>query len=114
MRYLNVAGEHVMGEPVGGVLRHATLFYRSQSEYADRIADAGLDAMPGELAFLDATELSRNPARIIPEVLSFIDKHPGQRVRCVGEPIWPGRSPAEICEAARHEALVNLVFARAQ
>ena len=110
-----------MGEPVGGVLRHATLFYRSPSEYADRIAafvragldrgeptllmlpegkarmaDAGLDAMPGELAFFDATELSRNPARIIPEVLSFIDKHPGQRVRCVGEPIWPGRSPAEI------------------
>jgi len=128
-----------MGEPVGGVLSHAALFYRSQPEYTDgvaafvragldrgepallmlpggkaRMADAGLDAMPGELAFVDATELSRNPARIIPEVLSFIDKHPGQRVRCVGEPIWPGRSPAEICEATRHEALVNLAFARAQ
>jgi len=128
-----------MDELVGGALRHATLFYRSQPEYADliaafvragldrgeptllmlpggkaRMADAGLDAMPGELAFLDATELSRNPARIIPEVLSFVDKHPGQRVRCVGEPIWPGRSPAEICEATRHEALVTLAFAQAQ
>ena len=128
-----------MDEPVGGVLSHAALFYRSQPEYADRItafvragqargeptllmlpggkariADAGLDSMPGELAFVDAAELSRNPARIIPEVLSFIDKHPGQRVRCVGEPIWPGRSPAEIREATRHEALVNLAFAQAQ
>jgi anti-sigma regulatory factor (Ser/Thr protein kinase) len=139
MRYLKVAGEHVMDEPVGGVLSHTALFYRSQPEYTGRItafvragldhgeptllmlpggkarmANAGLDAIPGELAFVDATELSRNPARIIPEVLSFIDKHPGQRVRCVGEPIWPGRSAAEICEATRHEALVNLALARAQ
>ena len=38
------------------------------------------------------TELGRNPARIIPEVRSFTDKHPGQRVRYVGEPIWPGRT----------------------
>jgi len=128
-----------MDEPVEGVLRHTALFYRSQPEYTDRIAafvqagldqgeptllmvpggkarmaDAGLDAMPGELGFIDAAELSRNPARIIPEVLSFLDKHPGQRVRCVGEPIWPGRSAAEVCEATRHEALVNLAFARAQ
>ena len=128
-----------MDQPFGGVLSHAAFFYRSQPEYAGRItafvragqargeptllmlpggkarmADVGLDAMPGELAFVDAAELSRNPARIIPEVLSFIDKHPGQRVRCVGEPIWPGRSAAEACEAIRHEALVNLAFARAQ
>jgi anti-sigma regulatory factor (Ser/Thr protein kinase) len=139
MRYLKVAGDHVMGEPVGGRLSHEALFYRSQPEYTGgiatfvraglaqgepvllmlpggkaRMADAGLDAMPGELAFVDATDLSRNPARIIPEVLSFIDKHPGQRVRCVGEPIWPGRSAAETREATRHEALVNLAFAREQ
>jgi anti-sigma regulatory factor (Ser/Thr protein kinase) len=139
MPYLRVAGEHVMDEAVEGVLSHAALFYRSQREYTDRItafvragldrgeptllmlpggkarmADAGLDDMPGELAFVDAAELSRNPARIIPEVLSFLDKHSGQRVRCVGEPIWPGRSAAEVCEATRHEALVNLAFARAQ
>jgi anti-sigma regulatory factor (Ser/Thr protein kinase) len=28
----------------------------------------------------------------------------------VGEPIWPGRSPAEIREAVRHEALINLAW----
>src|SRR5690348_15598059 len=79
MRYLKPAGEHVMDEPVGGVLSHAAFFYHGQPEYADRItafvragqaqgeptllmlpggkarmADAGLDAMPGELAFVDA------------------------------------------------------------
>jgi anti-sigma regulatory factor (Ser/Thr protein kinase) len=139
MRYLRVAGDHVMDEPVGGVLSHAALFYRSQPEYAHRITafvragldrgepallalpagrarmiGAGLDGAPGEVAVTDMTELGRNPARIIPEVRSFLDKHPGQRVRFVGEPIWPGRTPAEIREAARHEALINLAFARAQ
>src|SRR5580704_11838625 len=128
-----------MDEPVGGVLSHTALFYRSEAEYTGQIAAfarAGLaqgepvlivlpgdkarmiagclDAMPGELALADMAELGRNPARIIPEVRSFTDKHSGQRVRYVGEPIWPGRSAAEMCEAARHEALVNLAFARAQ
>jgi anti-sigma regulatory factor (Ser/Thr protein kinase) len=139
MRYLKPAGEHVMDEPVGGVLSHTALFYRSQPEYTDRIAafiQAGLDrgepallalagnrtriiaasveSAPGEVVFADMTELGRNPARIIPEVRSFTDKHPGQRVRFVGEPVWPGRSLAEICEATRHEALLNLAFARAE
>jgi anti-sigma regulatory factor (Ser/Thr protein kinase) len=66
------------------------------------------------VAFVDMAELGRNPARIIPEVRSFTAKHPGQRVRFVGEPIWPGRTYPEIREATRHEALINLAFARAQ
>jgi anti-sigma regulatory factor (Ser/Thr protein kinase) len=128
-----------MDEPVGGVLSHTAFFYRSEAEYTGQIAEfirAGLAqgepalialpgdkarmigacvaAMPGELIFADMAKLGRNPARIIPEVRSFTDKYPGQRVRYVGEPIWPGRSAAEMCEAARHEALVNLAFARAQ
>jgi anti-sigma regulatory factor (Ser/Thr protein kinase) len=128
-----------MDEPVGGVLSHTALFYRSGAEYAAQISafvqaglaqgepalivlpgdkawaiGAALDAVPGELAFADMTELGRNPARIIPEVRSFTDKYPGQRVRYVGEPIWPGRSAAETCEAARGEALLNLAFAQAK
>src|SRR5215471_1488201 len=126
MGYLKVAGDQVMDQPVGGVLSHAALFYRGQPEYTDRIAAfvlAGLDrgepalialpggrdrmiwarleGTPGEVAFADMTELGRNPARIIPEVRSFTAKHPGQRVRFVGEPIWPGRTDAEIREATR-------------
>jgi anti-sigma regulatory factor (Ser/Thr protein kinase) len=128
-----------MDEPVGDVLSHAAFFYRGHLEYTDRIAafvragldrgeptlialpgdraraiGARLDSAAGEVAFADIAELGRNPARIIPEVRSFTDKHPGQRVRYVTEPIWPGRSVAEIREAARHEALLNLAFARAE
>ena len=127
-----------MDEPADGGLSHAAFFYRSQPEYVAAIVafvQAGLaagepalvavpgtkasvicdqlPAGPGEVVFTDMAELGRNPARITPEVRAFADKHPGQRVRFVGEPIWPGRSAAEICEAARHEALINLAFAQA-
>jgi anti-sigma regulatory factor (Ser/Thr protein kinase) len=67
-------------------------------------------AKPGDLRFADMADLGRNPARIIPEVQDFIEGHAGQRVRYIGEPIWPGRSATEICEATRHEALINLAF----
>ena len=56
-------------------------------------------------------ETGRNPARLIPELYAFVEDHPGQRVRYIGESIWPGRSAAELCEATRHEALLNLAFA---
>jgi anti-sigma regulatory factor (Ser/Thr protein kinase) len=59
------------------------------------------------------TETGRNPARLIPELFAFVEEHPGQRVRYIGESIWPGRSDAELCEAARHEALLNVAFAAA-
>lgn len=62
------------------------------------------------LTFTDMTELGRNPARIIPEIIGFARRHPGRRTRCVAEPTWPGRSPAELQETARHEALANLAF----
>jgi anti-sigma regulatory factor (Ser/Thr protein kinase) len=60
--------------------------------------------------FTDMLELGRNPARIMPAIQAFIDRAAGEPIRFVGEPIWPGRSPAEICEATRHEALINLAF----
>lgn len=58
-------------------------------------------------------ETGRNPARLIPELYAFMADHPGQRVRYISESIWPGRSDAELCEATRHEALLNLAFATA-
>ena len=118
---------------VDGGLSHLAFFYRDQDDYLAEIgefASAGqengepvLIAVPGDKGSLladhldghaqyaDMVELGRNPARIIPEVRAFIDAHPGRRVRYVGEPVWPGRSAAEMCEAARHEALINLAFA---
>lgn len=37
------------------------------------------------LTFTDMTELGRNAARIIPEILGFARRHPGRRMRCVAE-----------------------------
>lgn len=120
---------------IGDGASHLAFFYRSQRDYLAQIeafagagsanGDAVFIAVPGDKGrllrdhlgghtpsprYADMAQLGRNPARIIPELQDFIDAHPGQRVRYVGEPIWPGRSAAELREAARHEALINLAF----
>jgi anti-sigma regulatory factor (Ser/Thr protein kinase) len=122
--------------PVTGGFRHIGFFYRSHVEYAQGVAGflrAGLaagepaftavpaakvglirDALGADAShveFADMAELGRNPAWIIPRVLTFTNRHPGQRVRYVGEPVWPSRTDAELREATRHEALINLAFA---
>lgn len=65
---------------------------------------------PAPMIFTDMAELGRNPARIMPAIQAFIDEAAGEPILFVGEPIWPGRNAAEICEATRHEALINLAF----
>ena len=54
----------------------------------------------------------RNPARIIPAWRQFLEANApeGRLVRGVGEPIWPGRSRAELTECQREESLLNLAF----
>jgi len=124
-------------DPRDDSLRHVAFFYRDQADRLEQILGlvrAGrargeptlvalpgdetpllaeqLDGEPGELEYADIGDVGRNPARLIPEVRAFIDKHVGQRVLVIGEACWPGRSPAELCEATRHEALMNLAFAR--
>lgn len=62
--------------------------------------------------FVDMATVGRNPGRIIPSVLySFARAHSGNRVRIVGEPIWPGRTAAEYRAALQHEALINVALA---
>ncbi len=116
--------------------RHLAFFYRSTGEYqagaggfiraalargsaifvAVPMARAGplresLGADAGHIHFTDMAELGRNPGRIIAALRAFADRHPGGEVTYVGEPVWPARSPPELAESARHEALVNLAFA---
>lgn len=71
-----------------------------------------LSTTSGEVLFADMAELGTNPARIIPAWQDFLDRHasPRGRVRGIGEPIWSGRSAAELAECQRHEALLNLAF----
>jgi anti-sigma regulatory factor (Ser/Thr protein kinase) len=118
-----------------GGLIHLAFFYHDQAEYLRCIQAFAHDslahgeplfvAVPGEKARLvrtqlgedygevsygDMAELGRNPGRVIPAILAFAEDHPGQRVHYICEPVWPGRSASETCEATRHEALINLAF----
>ena len=117
-------------------LRHPAFFYASREDYVAGLVpfitgglQAGepvLAALPGpnldvvrssledaaeDVTFLDMSKLGRNPARIIPAIGRFVkDRAAGGSVRFIGEPIWPGRPRAELEEATRHEALLNLAF----
>ena len=116
---------------------HEALFYRDQKEYLDGLrrflAPAFAAGEPVAIAvpkpkfglarvvlngaedseLLDMEELGRNPGRIIPAVEKLLHKHRSRRLHYVGEPIWPGRSRAEIREAVRHEALINVAWPEA-
>ncbi|WP_113703964.1 anti-sigma factor RsbA family regulatory protein [Nonomuraea lactucae] len=116
---------------------HPALFYRGDREYATAttafvreglasdepvavaVPSANLKLIESELGvdavrvqLLDMEEAGRNPGRIIPAVLrAFADRHPGEHVRIIGEPIWPGRTATEYPACAQHEALINFAFA---
>jgi anti-sigma regulatory factor (Ser/Thr protein kinase) len=120
-----------------GALSHLAFLYRREEDYVQFIASflrAGLTAgqpafvaVPearagplrielgpdaGHVRFADMAVLGRNPAWIIPRVQDFADEHTGRLIRYVGEPMWPGRTSAQIREVTRHEALINLALAR--
>lgn len=124
--------------PVGSEgFQHAALLHRSETEYLTEVAaflqaalargEPALAAVPAfrmgpltdalgadaqRVVFVDMAVAGRNPGRVISAVRAFAESHPGRRVSAVGEPTWPARSAAELVEAARHEALSNLAFAR--
>jgi anti-sigma regulatory factor (Ser/Thr protein kinase) len=118
--------------------RHEALFYAGRDEFVERVGafvrdgvaaeepvlavvdpekiDLLREALDGEaraVFFADMRELGGNPTRIIPAWREFVAAHAssGRRLRGVGEPIWPGRSEAELAECRRHESLLNLAFA---
>ena len=131
-----MCGHEMVIAPVpGSQFRHLALVYHGHGEYLSALrafvlscaarGDAVFVAVPRRKAQLvrrelgdasahvtlaDMAELGRNPARIIPAVLSYASQHRGRDVCFIGEPIWPGRTAAEIEEATRHEALTNLAF----
>jgi anti-sigma regulatory factor (Ser/Thr protein kinase) len=68
------------------------------------------------LQFTEMRQLGRNPACIIPAWREFVGGYGGRGrpIRGIGEPIWPGRSDAELVECHQHESLLNLAFAETQ
>jgi anti-sigma regulatory factor (Ser/Thr protein kinase) len=114
---------------------HRALFYRDSDEYLGgisafvipalerdepvviavpapklRLLGDGLEDRATRIELLDMSELGKNPARIIPAVQAMIDRHGPRPLHYIGEPIWSGRSPEEVREATRHEALINLAW----
>lgn len=116
--------------------RHQAHIYRGHKEFVDHMSDFIIDGLNArepvlvlvieekidllktalsqksdDVLFGDMTEIGRNPSRIIPRWREFMDEYgQGGRVRGIGEPIWAGRTPDELLEAQRHEALINLAF----
>jgi len=68
----------------------------------------------GRVHFADMEDVGANPARIIPAWHDFVGQQWSSErgVWGIGEPIWAGRSPAELVECQRHESLLNLAFAQ--
>ncbi|MHB8233778.1 MAG: anti-sigma factor RsbA family regulatory protein [Solirubrobacteraceae bacterium] len=75
--------------------------------------EAALGDDAANVRFFDMHELARNPARLIPAWRGFLNEHADDDtpVRGIGEPVWPGRSEAELEECVRHESLMNVTFA---
>jgi anti-sigma regulatory factor (Ser/Thr protein kinase) len=115
-------------------LTHRALLYRDREQLERAVRDfvqsaaqarepvlallprANLDWLPsalGELAsnvrFEDMSVAGRNPNLLLSLIQEWIDDHDG-RGRIISEPVWPGRSYAEVIESLRHEALLNFVL----
>jgi len=63
------------------------------------------------VAFRDAAHWYSQPPRTIAAYSSFIEDHPGARIRVLAEPGWECGSEAEIAEWTRYESIVNQAFA---
>jgi len=70
-----------------------------------------LGGRAARVGFADIRTLGANPARIIPAWREFLrDADSEGEPLGIGEPVWQGRSTAELDECLRHEALLNLAF----
>jgi anti-sigma regulatory factor (Ser/Thr protein kinase) len=133
-----MSGSTLGSNRADGAFRHETLIYAGIDEFlgatvpfiANGIAagepvlvvvcDAKIERLREEINgaaagvhFADMAVVGRNPARIIPAWRAFVDRNEaeGRGIRGIGEPIWPGRSAAELVECHHHESLLNLAFA---
>jgi transcriptional regulator with XRE-family HTH domain len=121
------------------LLEHRVLFYRGDDEYlastvpflADGIrrGDAVLavttrrqirllrDALGADAArveFVDSTKWYRTPAGALRDYRTFVQERfaaGAPWIRIIGEPVWAGRSRAEIAEWTRYESMINLALA---
>jgi anti-sigma regulatory factor (Ser/Thr protein kinase) len=62
---------------------------------------------PDTIHYADMAEIGRNPGRILAEMHRYAAAAAGIPAVFVTEPVWPGRSAAEIAEAFAHESLLS-------
>jgi anti-sigma regulatory factor (Ser/Thr protein kinase) len=114
---------------------HRAFFYRDVDEWVDglmpfirqgvaagepvlvAVASGRIELLRDALAadassvdFVSMEAVGKNPGRIISAWHDFVHRHPGRRLRGIGEPVWPGRRPDEVVECQHHEQLLNLAF----
>ncbi len=115
---------------------HEAVFYSGEDGFLEVTVPFARDALAAEEPLLVAVEsakaellrralgrdgsrvgftdmrLLENPARIIPAWRRFLEDNASEdrAVRGIGEPIWRGRSAAEVTECQRHESLLNVAF----
>jgi anti-sigma regulatory factor (Ser/Thr protein kinase) len=135
-----VATAPALLEPAGGAdtFCHEALFHDGDAEFVDsamafiedglgrdeavlvvvttpklELLRSALGATAGQVHLADMTQVGRNPTRIISAWGRLLAEHGagGRRARGIGEPVWPGRSEAELVECGNHESLLNLAFA---
>lgn len=75
-----------------------------------RLLRGALGADADRVEFTDMERLGRNPGRIIPAWREFMAGEAAGARLGIGEPVWPGRSAAELVECRRHESMLNLAF----
>ncbi|MEV4256307.1 MEDS domain-containing protein, partial [Spirillospora sp. NPDC049652] len=130
------AGEDAGRRPSRDRLRHRAFFYSSDAEFRDAATaylaegaaagDVLVVILPGprrrllaggalggaEIEFLDAADWYGGPTRTLAAFheRGRTDWWRRGRLRVLAEPPWDGRSPLELVEWQRHEALLNVVF----
>ena len=78
-----------------------------------RAVRSALGEAARHVAFTDMVELGGNPACIIQAWADFVAEAGDRPSRGVGEPLWAGRTGAEVMECQLHEALLNDAIAAA-
>jgi anti-sigma regulatory factor (Ser/Thr protein kinase) len=97
----------------GGLAAGEPVMVATSGEKIERLrAELGENAQ--SVVFADMAHVGGNPARIIPFWQDFVDKSAafGRPFRGIGEPIWAGRSAAELIECQRHESLLNVALSK--